>query len=708
MFCSSFWTLYDRLIQCKDVQVELSENEKIQKDLDSGKSTAKSNLNELALSSLPAVPGFFRLLTLLAIMIFLQEEVDIIILEVGMGGRYDATNVWPPNSVIATAITSLSLEHTNILGSTIEEIAYEKGGIMKTGVPCFFPSADSYIPSSTISILNRCCTEVNGNDTNGLLYSLKSLPKTYRHTEEYGCNSRAIDESINLGIPGEYQYSNASLALLLARTFQIHRQLCIKSDNDKLSVSENIANLDKESKSNLDSLIKNVFRKKEGRLNNPSSVESHMHNHEKHDTIQNNQLNEIIEIDPLVYLSEARRGDIDSLLETEYNTDILSALQSVKWPGRCQEMHIDAFDIQRKLLSDVGYVKEGPTDTMNHVEESISFPPFRLYLDGGHTIDSVSSATKWFSSKMQAYQEDHPNIRKSFIFNCNAEKEPLLLLQSLLCHFFVLDDSKKCSHPLAVLDPDLQHELDRRDLSKIESEQITQFLWQFYHQANFVAPSAGRPTLALFKTAKEMIVNGISFAESEKNSMESIEAENLRGRSTLTFCESEILQGHLNKIEEFDAKIEKSYTALNLMPNNWQASLRHVYCALLLFYLEDTVASFLNSSKLVDSKTLSSTQMPFASGTLHPKIRNLIFDWFVKVQLPCINVEESLIESLHDSVTKSYSGGDESISSADAQSLSGIPYQSGVENAVLVIGSLYLVGDMLKVVEQYDFPIIKR
>ena len=74
----------------------------------------------------------FEIITLLAFMYFAQEEVDWAVLEVGLGGRLDATNVVQPQ---ACAITSLSYEHTDLLGHTLSLIAFEKAGIIKPGVP---------------------------------------------------------------------------------------------------------------------------------------------------------------------------------------------------------------------------------------------------------------------------------------------------------------------------------------------------------------------------------------------------------------------------------------------------------------------------------------------------------------------------------------------------------------------------------------------
>jgi dihydrofolate synthase/folylpolyglutamate synthase len=88
----------------------------------------------------------FDLLTALAFLYFAANQVDYAVIEVGLGGRFDATNVIEP---ILTVITSIGLEHTAILGGTLEKIAFEKGGIVKPPAPLivgasaapFFPNA---------------------------------------------------------------------------------------------------------------------------------------------------------------------------------------------------------------------------------------------------------------------------------------------------------------------------------------------------------------------------------------------------------------------------------------------------------------------------------------------------------------------------------------------------------------------------------------
>jgi dihydrofolate synthase/folylpolyglutamate synthase len=81
-----------------------------------------------------AVEGltWFEIVTALAFTHFAQSKIDVAVLEVGLGGRFDATNVVTP---IVSVITSLSLDHMNLLGNTIEQIAFEKAGVIKLRIP---------------------------------------------------------------------------------------------------------------------------------------------------------------------------------------------------------------------------------------------------------------------------------------------------------------------------------------------------------------------------------------------------------------------------------------------------------------------------------------------------------------------------------------------------------------------------------------------
>lgn len=85
------------------------------------------------------LPSFFEFTTIMAFEYFYKKKVDFAIIEVGLGGRLDSTNIIKP---LASAITNVQLDHQNILGSTIEEIAFEKAGIIKSNVPII--SGDEY------------------------------------------------------------------------------------------------------------------------------------------------------------------------------------------------------------------------------------------------------------------------------------------------------------------------------------------------------------------------------------------------------------------------------------------------------------------------------------------------------------------------------------------------------------------------------------
>lgn len=75
---------------------------------------------------------WFEIVTTLAFMFFARAQIDVAVLEVGLGGRFDATNVVTP---LVSVITSLSMDHMNLLGNSIEQIAFEKAGIIKRHVP---------------------------------------------------------------------------------------------------------------------------------------------------------------------------------------------------------------------------------------------------------------------------------------------------------------------------------------------------------------------------------------------------------------------------------------------------------------------------------------------------------------------------------------------------------------------------------------------
>lgn len=165
-------------------------------------------------------PTFFEITTLLAWMLFAAEKVDIVVLETGLGGRLDCTNVCRP---LVTLITSIGLDHTHILGATHDLIAYEKAGILKPGIPLIHgpvPAAAEQViaaratelqcPRYTIGCQLQCTVSrqnrPGSDDPPGLEFSLQTPAASYT--------------SLHLPLLGHHQARNASLAVMAAELLQ--------------------------------------------------------------------------------------------------------------------------------------------------------------------------------------------------------------------------------------------------------------------------------------------------------------------------------------------------------------------------------------------------------------------------------------------------------------------------------------------------------
>ena len=155
-------------------------------------------------------PTFFEMNTAIAFNHFARNKVDVALIEVGMGGRLDSTNVIYPE---ATAITNIALEHTRYLGSTLEKIAFEKAGIIKEGVPTVIGEER---PGPQRVLLDRA-EEANaplrliGKD-----FEFRVEGKTFQQMFCYDSNDFSLGP-IPLALPGRYQAANAAVAVATAR-----------------------------------------------------------------------------------------------------------------------------------------------------------------------------------------------------------------------------------------------------------------------------------------------------------------------------------------------------------------------------------------------------------------------------------------------------------------------------------------------------------
>jgi len=145
----------------------------------------------MAAGTLPVTPTFFEVSTAVAFEIFRRTQVEAAVVEVGLGGRFDATNVLTPR---IAAITSIALDHERHLGRTLSDIAFEKAGIAKPGVPLVI----GHLPKEAAARIARVATEVGAPiyDAHATTTDRKYPPLT-------------------LALPGRHQLENAAVAVAI-------------------------------------------------------------------------------------------------------------------------------------------------------------------------------------------------------------------------------------------------------------------------------------------------------------------------------------------------------------------------------------------------------------------------------------------------------------------------------------------------------------
>ena len=158
--------------------------------------------------SMSESPTEFELVCCIAFEYFKRKKCDIVVLEVGMGGEFDATNVIPCPEV--AVITNIGLDHTDVLGSTVEEIALTKSGIFKEG-----GNAVVYRGAPSVeAVFEDVCRKNNVNLKKADFDSLK-LNSLDLFGQNFDCGSR---KNIQLPLLGDHQLHNASVVLSVADT----------------------------------------------------------------------------------------------------------------------------------------------------------------------------------------------------------------------------------------------------------------------------------------------------------------------------------------------------------------------------------------------------------------------------------------------------------------------------------------------------------
>ena len=154
---------------------------------------------------------YFEFTTALSLLWFIRQEVDLVILEVGLGGRLDATNVVKP---LVSVITNVSMDHEAYLGDTLPEVAHEKAGIIKAGIPVVSGVKDD----ESLVVVRERCQEL------GAPFYLLGSDFNYQGSGQAWCYEGVGQHIPNLvtGMKGDYQLGNSALALCVMELLANH------------------------------------------------------------------------------------------------------------------------------------------------------------------------------------------------------------------------------------------------------------------------------------------------------------------------------------------------------------------------------------------------------------------------------------------------------------------------------------------------------
>jgi len=168
-------------------------------------STVKRAIDEMVDSGLEH-PTEFEIITAAAYLYFNEKNVDFAVIEVGLGGRLDATNVCTP---IISAITSIGMDHTDYLGETLSEIAFEKAGIIKANVPVVLYQQSKEVELVISKICNLRNSDLYITQNDKIEYITENIHGQTVSLEEMG----HLYSDIEIRLPGRHQAKNLAVAL---------------------------------------------------------------------------------------------------------------------------------------------------------------------------------------------------------------------------------------------------------------------------------------------------------------------------------------------------------------------------------------------------------------------------------------------------------------------------------------------------------------
>lgn len=389
-------------------------------------------------------PAYFRFLTVMAFKVFLEADVDVAILEVGVGGRLDATNcVAAP---VVCGVTALGFDHMAMLGYTLPEIAREKAGIFKASRPALTSPQRADAAEALQEVAQRVGTPLS-----------QPRPLNEYTLAADGTGAAAASAStLELGLAGEHQRENAALAVALAAEWEAlspvaaarqgqRAQQRAESVRSGVLPPEYVAGLKAAKWPGRGQIIHDAL----GDAREAATSAD----------------------------SSSDRGAIGSSTPGTYGSSS-SSLGAGTAPGTAAGQEHDAAAAATSRLT--------------------------FYLDGAHTAESVAMCGRWFASASAAAPAA-PGLhtQRLLLFNCMEERDPLSLLQPLASTLaeggslpqhalFVPTDSVYTHLGPADAPPDLAWQMALRG---VWEKLVTQQRAQLQHQAQHL-PAGARAAAA--------------------------------------------------------------------------------------------------------------------------------------------------------------------------------------------------------------------
>lgn len=177
--------------------------------------------------------AYFDFFLGVAMLYFSKQKVDYVVMETGLGGRLDATNAVMP---ICSVITAIGLEHTAILGDTLEKIAKEKAGIIKDNIPVVYTDNDSQVSEVIKNKAQECNSYAYGvaNNQYSIVKNLNGCIDFLMHNEYY------INDCFHLTTPAVYQVENVALALTVVGVLKNTYDLKVDEDSIRKALADNV------------------------------------------------------------------------------------------------------------------------------------------------------------------------------------------------------------------------------------------------------------------------------------------------------------------------------------------------------------------------------------------------------------------------------------------------------------------------------------